>query len=570
MTLDSGIAQNAELVIGLVGAVGTDLERVTTLLAGELKTFRYNTTLVDNGENRIRLSSLLHQLPKYQSLTKIKDEYEYIREHMNAGDDFRKTTGQNDALAVLAIFRIIKLRESLEKENKLQNKIVPRQAYILRSLKNPAELMTLREIYGDAFYLVAAYSPRKVRRQNLALKISARRRLASSAFNDKAEELIQRDEEELGILHGQNVSGLFHQADIFINATDDVSTMRQSLRRFVRLIFGDTFNTPTRAEYAMFHAHAASLRSAELGRQVGAVIATNEGDIVAVGCNEVPKPGGGTYWYPDKPDGREFVEEYDTGAGTHRESNEDHIRSVIRDNLSDLKNAGWLSPERSILSEQELLETALAEEGLRGIAPDVLKPLLSFLKKSQWLSAGKSQLSDEDLLELAISGNPPAIPKGSRIRSLIEFGRAVHAEMAALTDAAKRGVSVDGCIMYVNVWPCHLCARHIVSAGITKLIYIEPYAKSLAAELYPDSIEVEGGTSDKVSFEPFVGVSPRQYIRLFEMTKRKTKDGMVLRVDPSTANLRYSALPRTYLRNEDDHVQTLINIMTEKKLWPPA
>jgi len=124
--------------------------------------------------------------------------------------------------------------------------------------------------------------------------------------------------------------------------------------------------------------------------------------------------------------------------------------------------------------------------------------------------------------------------------------------------------------MYVNVLPCHLCARHIVAAGIRKLIYIEPYAKSLAAEMYPDSIEIEGEASKKVSFEPFVGVAPRVYMRLFAMTERKTDDGMVLRLDPQSADLRYSELPRVYLRNEEDHFKTLVNVMTAIGLWPPS
>src|SRR5579864_3335855 len=407
MSTDLDLAENAELVIGLVGAVGTDLQRITDLLAQELKTFRYNTTVPDTGENAIRLSGLLHQLPKYQSLKKIKDEYDYISEHMTAGDDFRKSTERNDALAVLAISRIIRIREIVEKHGKLRDKIIPRQAYILRSLKNPAELNTLREIYGNAFYLIAAYSPRKVRRQYLASRIASRRRVPASALYDKAESLIQRDEEELGMPHGQNVRGFFHRADVFIEANDDISALRQSLARFVRLIFGDTFHTPTRAEYSMFHAHAASLRSAELGRQVGAAIATRDGDIVAVGCNEVPKAGGGMYWCDDKPDKREFQEGYD--------ANDAQKRVLIAETISILKTAGWLAPIQN--------------------AMDV-----------------------DSLVNLALHPESPVLPKDSKIRNVIEFGRAVHGEMAALTDAARRGVPVQGCTLYVTTFLA-ICVR---------------------------------------------------------------------------------------------------------------
>src|SRR5258705_10128365 len=46
----------------------------------------------------------------------------------------------------------------------------------------------------------------------------------------------------------------------------------------------------------MFQARATAQRSADLSRQVGAVIATKTGEILATGCNEVPRAGGGVIW----------------------------------------------------------------------------------------------------------------------------------------------------------------------------------------------------------------------------------------------------------------------------------
>src|SRR5260370_6706533 len=138
------------------------------------------------------------------------------------------------------------------------------------------------------------------------------------------------------------------------------------------------------------------------------------------------------------------------------------------------------------------------------------------------------------VVDRALNRTSPAIPKSAQIRNLIEFGRAVHAEMAALIDAARRGVSVSGCTMYVTTFPCHLCARHIVAAGIRRLVYIEPYAKSRTADLYPDSIAIEQAPCDKVQFEPFVGIAPRQYMKLFSMEPRMS-DGRILLFDPAKA-----------------------------------
>jgi cytidine deaminase len=159
----------------------------------------------------------------------------------------------------------------------------------------------------------------------------------------------------------------------------------------------------------------------------------------------------------------------------------------------------------------------------------------------------------DELVGSALDPIHPVIPKDSKVRNLIEYGRAVHAEMAALSDAARRGVSVSGSDIYVTAFPCHLCARQVVAAGISRLFYVEPYAKSLAAELYPDSILVDGGerTSHQVPFEPFVGIAPRQYMNLFAMTKRKSETGEALVFRPNAAKLRYYDLHRAYLENED-------------------
>ena len=428
---------------------------------------------------------------------------------MWAGDDFRKECEMNDAVAVLGVGKI--------KEERAQSTsgTSDGRAYVIRSLKNPDEVRSLRRIYGDSFYLIAAYSPLQSRRTHLAKRIAlSRNEFPFERHYPKADQLILIDQEEVGASHGQNTRDSFHRADVFVDMSDQ-EQMKRSIDRFIQLLFGNTFHTPTKAEYAMFHAHAAALRSAELGRQVGAAIATRDGDIVAVGCNEVPKAGGGMYWCDDKPDKREFQEGYD--------ANDAQKRVLIAETISILKTAGWLAPIQN--------------------AMDV-----------------------DSLVNLALHPESPVLPKDSKIRNVIEFGRAVHGEMAALTDAARRGVPVQGCTMYVTTFPCHLCARHVVAAGIKKLVYIEPYAKSLTAELYPDSIAVDGGNGDKkrIPFVPFVGVAPRQYMNLFQAGKRKNSDGSAVRFNPKKAKPRYFQEPTIYLENEIKAFKNLSDQMKKK------
>lgn len=45
-----------------------------------------------------------------------------------------------------------------------------------------------------------------------------------------------------------------------------------------------------------------------------------------------------------------------------------------------------------------------------------------------------------------------------------------HAERNAIYDAARRGVSLDGCTAYVNWYPCIDCARALVQVGVTSVV----------------------------------------------------------------------------------------------------
>ena len=109
------------------------------------------------------------------------------------------------------------------------------------------------------------------------------------------------------------------------------------------------------------------------------------------------------------------------------------------------------------------------------------------------------------------------------LKDLTEFGRAVHAEMNALLDAALRGVPVAGATLHSTTFPCHNCARHIIGAGIARVVFIEPYTKSRAERLHADAATIArtGRDPEKVAFEPFVGVAPRRYLEMFDAAARQ-------------------------------------------------
>jgi len=108
------------------------------------------------------------------------------------------------------------------------------------------------------------------------------------------------------------------------------------------------------------------------------------------------------------------------------------------------------------------------------------------------------------------------------IKDIVEYSRSIHAEMNALFNAARSGARTAGSTLFCTTYPCHNCARHMVTAGVSEVQYIEPYVKSLATELHYDSISSErfkkDKTPDKMVVVPFTGVGPRMYEDFF--TKR--------------------------------------------------
>jgi dCMP deaminase len=49
-----------------------------------------------------------------------------------------------------------------------------------------------------------------------------------------------------------------------------------------------------------------------------------------------------------------------------------------------------------------------------------------------------------------------------------------HAERNAIYNAAKLGIPLDGCTIYVNWFPCIDCARATVQSGLTRLVGLQP------------------------------------------------------------------------------------------------
>jgi dCMP deaminase len=65
--------------------------------------------------------------------------------------------------------------------------------------------------------------------------------------------------------------------------------------------------------------------------------------------------------------------------------------------------------------------------------------------------------------------------------------RALHAEQNALLQAAMIGIACEGSAIYVTCQPCNNCAKMIINAGITRVIYEGDYPDEFSKELFRES-----------------------------------------------------------------------------------
>ena len=68
------------------------------------------------------------------------------------------------------------------------------------------------------------------------------------------------------------------------------------------------------------------------------------------------------------------------------------------------------------------------------------------------------------------------IPSGTRR----EVCRAICAEQLAISEAARNGVEIDGSTAYITTFPCHICAKLLVSSGVTEIVYDKDYPDELS------------------------------------------------------------------------------------------
>lgn len=81
----------------------------------------------------------------------------------------------------------------------------------------------------------------------------------------------------------------------------------------------------------------------------------------------------------------------------------------------------------------------------------------------------------------------------------IEKVCSVHAEANAIALAARQGTAIDGATMFITSFPCLICIRSIIAAGIKKVVYMNDFYKPHHEELFKkNGIKVEKIPEGKV------------------------------------------------------------------------
>lgn len=88
------------------------------------------------------------------------------------------------------------------------------------------------------------------------------------------------------------------------------------------------------------------------------------------------------------------------------------------------------------------------------------------------------------------------IPSGQRH----ELCRAIHAEQNAVIQAATSGISIEGGILYSTTFPCILCAKILINAGVREIYVAEGYPDELSRQMLDEAgVEVHQLVLEKSS-----------------------------------------------------------------------
>ncbi|MCJ7543619.1 MAG: hypothetical protein MUP47_03470 [Phycisphaerae bacterium] len=453
------------VVIGLTGALGSGCTYLARGLASHHKYLHCS------------LSDFIHEVARSAGME------ETTKTLQDIGNQCRMHLGR-DYLVVHALKKISKAFPSRGGKDRPVGVVVD-------GIRNKGEIETLQQLPN--FYLISVQAETAVR-QTRTIGLGKRFR-DSQEF--EAADTRDRDEHTA---YGQQVTECNYLSDIIVINEADVSpdalipykeyVARVLYDRYISLIEHvakgrPPAERPARKEEAlMTAAYVESKRSSCLKRKVGAVIASPTGDIIAAAHNDVPSA----------------LEPCVRDPRFGRCARDVILESIGKD-IKHCPNCGepvTLSDKCKHCGTEIVSFTTRCPKCLAIVELDYICPKCRKRVFADFLPGGGS----------------------GRVGNLLDMCRALHAEENAILNLAKFGVNLpvfdkrepdghntrDGCVLYSTTFPCNLCANKIVTVGIRKVVYAEPYPMEEARQVF----EREG-----VTMERFQGVKSRAFFRLY-------------------------------------------------------
>ena len=239
-----------ELIFGLTGPIGVDMEALTDSLGAALRDVGY-------APRSIKLTDEMLRFPLSEPLKPPTEGYfESVKFKIRYANALRKQEADCASLARLAMKAVRENRRIITGHpDTISDK---GQAYILQQLKRPEEISLLRQVYGQQFVLISAYGSIDVRQRLIEsqLKLSLPTKTPDHQIRGFADELIEIDADEKNESFGQRLRDCFHLGDVFVDGTAK-QEMDKTITRFTNALFGHNDITPSKAEYGMYAAKSA-------------------------------------------------------------------------------------------------------------------------------------------------------------------------------------------------------------------------------------------------------------------------------------------------------------------------
>lgn len=384
-----------------------------------------------------------------------------------------------------------KLLEQIDQDSDIDDET----EIIIDGIKNEGEVQTLRQF--PYFFLFSVHSESSIRQKRYE---------ADGIITDETQfyKIDNRDRLE-EFSHGQQVKKCNYLSDIIIlNDNEFMSADKEGKQNFITDIYRkyvklvellksgekSAEHNPSVDEFCMTTAYAVSRMSSCLKRKVGAVV-TNKKEaektltnhnatglidslpcIVSTGYNEVPLGSYKCIYHP------KFQMCY-----------RDHLQETHARKFKHCPECGTQISQISV----ECPQCNQTYSGYKKFCPECQIEL----EDNYSCSSCQTKLFKEFL------------PGEKRTPGkLLDMCRALHAEENALLNLVNYNNSKnDDLELYVTTQPCNLCANKIVSTGIKKVIFEEPYLMKESSDIL---------TAGKVIVERFEGVKSSAFFKLYQ------------------------------------------------------